>query len=142
MEKRTADPRGRTEETRRPAGDPGNERVRRLHFAPQPEHAIERKRAGMAVTMVLDAVAATRDLPDGFGKGRSLITDAEKAGLGLIAVQQLEHPWSHFRVRAVVKGQCHLVTSDRACRKPSEIGPQPAPARPQRRSDQHEVIAG
>src|SRR6185295_4226393 len=49
IEQRTAEPRWRTEETRRPAGDPGNERVRRLHFAPQPGHAIERKRAGMAI---------------------------------------------------------------------------------------------
>src|SRR6185503_15894319 len=142
IEKRTAEPRRRTEETRRPAGDPGNERVRRLHYAPQREHAIERKRAGMAITMVLDAVAATRDLPDGFGKGRSLLADTEKAGLGLIAVQQFEHPRRHFRVRAVVKGQRHFVTPDGACREASEIGPQPAPARPQRRSDQHEVIAG
>src|SRR6185436_11270481 len=69
IEQRTAEPRRRAEETWRPAGDVGNDRVRRLHFAPQPEYAIQRKRAGMAITMVLDAVAATRDLPDCFGKG-------------------------------------------------------------------------
>src|SRR5205814_7648845 len=48
------------EENRRAAGDRGNGRLRRIHFALQPGNSEKSKRKAVMVAMVLDAVAATR----------------------------------------------------------------------------------
>jgi hypothetical protein len=64
---------------------------------------------GMATSVVFDAVAAAHDITDDRWMRQGLFSNAKKAGLSRVAVQQIEHVRGNPRVRPIVKGKRYFV---------------------------------
>src|SRR6185437_4787142 len=89
IEKGVAQPRGRTEETRRGSGDFLEGRLRAADLAPETAEREQRKRRAMAERMVLDRVAPADDLAAEGGVGARAFGDAEEGRAAAAGLQDL-----------------------------------------------------
>ena len=82
----------------------------------------------MPLAVVFDAVAAARDVAYELRKGRRAFTDAKKARLCAVGIEQLEHTRCDVRIRPIVERQRHVTASRRPFRQPHNVlAEQPAP---------------
>lgn len=137
MQKWAAQPHRRAKEPRSVA-----EGTLRVDHLPQKgARPMEREPTGVAVTVVLHAVAAPQDVGDQFRVGGGPPANAEEACLRAISVEQVQHERRHNRVRSVVEGQSHLATTGASLGQADKIGPQEAAARPQNEIGEDQMVA-
>src|SRR6267154_780609 len=92
------------------------------------------------IAVVLHAVAAARDLFHQLGVGGGPFPDAEKARLGLVAIEQFQHPGGHFGIGTVVERERDFAATHRGSGQAHEVRPQQLSARTQHREKEREMI--
>jgi len=63
----------------------------------------------MAVGVISDAVATPENFGKQFGVFSNIVAHTKECGLGIVLIQQVEHPWGYFRFGAVVKSQVDFI---------------------------------
>ena len=131
---------GGAEELRRLAGDVGQGRLRAGDVAAHGAGAKQRERVAVRKAMVFDAVAPRHD---GAAQRRVLLRDApdaEKAGLHMGGIEQVEHARRHLGVGPVVDGERHLAALHGGVGQAGEVGAEQVRAGPQAGTGEQRVV--
>src|SRR5260221_8102216 len=96
----------------------------------------------MAVAVVLDAVAAARDLAHDLWMFGRLLADAEEACLGVMAIQPVENARCDPRIWAVVESQRDLAAPGGLVGQPVDVRTEEPRARQEYRGGQKCVVRG
>src|SRR5258708_6541605 len=94
----------------------------------------------MAVAVVLDAVAATRDFLHELGLSSRVFADAEEARFRLVAIEQVQNAGRHFGVGTVVESERNLPAALGGCGQAHQVRTQQLSARPQHCEKEREMI--
>ena len=92
--------------------------------------------------MVFNAMAAGDDFAADDRILPGVAADAEKAGLGIGGIEQIEHARGDFRVGAVVDGQGDFAAGDGGGGQSGQVGAEQAAARQQAGGGQDQVVGG